>query len=226
VNAFSSQSDQELVAKAQTGSVPAFAELISRFETRLFNFLLRRSTAAGRSVIGTEDLTQETFVRAWQSIHRYQPRYRFSTWLFTIGARLARDAQRTQRRWRTHDQRAGQAWHEQTDAAPLWDLAEQVLTQDQHSALWLRYAEDLSIAETARVLGRTQIGTRVLLHRARTRLAEHATSAQLDHDDARSHATSAPAGAVIEPLSAPAPRRTFRVTHLAERSLPAAGKTR
>ncbi|MEE8146382.1 MAG: sigma-70 family RNA polymerase sigma factor, partial [Longimicrobiales bacterium] len=74
-----------LVSRAQTGSLSSFAELVARFEGRLFNFLLRRT----RCVADAEDLAQDTFVRAWQRIRRYDPRWRFSTWLFTIAHRLA-----------------------------------------------------------------------------------------------------------------------------------------
>ena len=52
---------------------------------------------------------------------------------------------------------------------------------DQRSALWLRYAEDRTMAEIASILGRSTVAVRVMLFRARVRLAEHlepATSAE------------------------------------------------
>ncbi len=73
-----------LVTRAKAGSLPAFADLVARFEDRLFNFLVRRT---GR-IADAEDLTQETFVCAWEQIDRYDPRWQFSTWLFTIARRL------------------------------------------------------------------------------------------------------------------------------------------
>ena len=65
--------------------MPCFAELVGRFETRIFNFLRRRTTVA----TDAEDLTQDTFMRAWERIGQYEPGRRFSTWLFTVAARLA-----------------------------------------------------------------------------------------------------------------------------------------
>ena len=56
------------------------------------------------------------------------------------------------------------------------------LRDDQHTALWLRYAEDMTIGEIARVMGRTQVGVRVALFRARQRLAEAARTAGLVAD--------------------------------------------
>ena len=74
-----------LVSRAQHGSLPCFAELVKRFEGRLFNFLVRRTVTTHDA----EDLVQDAFVRAWQRIDQYDPRWQFSTWLFTIANRLA-----------------------------------------------------------------------------------------------------------------------------------------
>ena len=60
-------------------------QLVERFEGRLLNFL-RRKTG---STHDAEDLAQEAFVRAWQRFEQYDPRWQFSTWLFTIAHRLA-----------------------------------------------------------------------------------------------------------------------------------------
>ena len=62
----------------------------------------------------------------------------------------------------------------------VWELAERVLTEDQRSALWLRYAEDLSVQEIAEVLGRRATTVRVLMFRARQKLAEHLEPARVE----------------------------------------------
>jgi RNA polymerase sigma-70 factor (ECF subfamily) len=171
--------DEELALRAQSGSMPAFVELVSRFEGRLYNFLLRRAPTSSDA----EDLTQETFLRAWQKIKSYRGSHRFSTWLFTIAARLATDWRRTYARRKAHDQQVGtkhaqrqiETVHEvKTDnSRSIWDVAQLVLNDQQHAAMWLRYVEDLSITEIARVLGKTSIGVRVTLHRSRQILADH-----------------------------------------------------
>ena len=55
----------------------------------------------------------------------------------------------------------------------VWLLAGRVLSVEQRSALWLRYAEDLSIEEVARILDKRRVTVRVLLFRAREALAGH-----------------------------------------------------
>lgn len=168
-------SAEEIAIRVQRGGPLAgwyFAELVERYQARLFNFLARR---AGRQ--SAEDLTQESFVRAWEQIARYNPTWRFSTWLFTIGARLAI----TQHR-RSHRTVGAGALELAVATAPhdgetdlgsrLWSLAQLHLTTDQHTALWLRYAEDMAISDIAKVMDKTEVGVRVCLFRSRQALAK------------------------------------------------------
>lgn len=173
----SEKTPEELAILAQGGSLPAYAELVTRFQGRLYNFLLRRT----RRAADAEDLAQETFVRAWQRLQSYDPQWRVSTWLFTIAQRLAVSHHRKQRRETglAAPERVGAAAAEsrlelresRAGAGRVWALAERVLTEDQRTAVWLRYAEDLAISEIAVVMGKSHVGVRVCLFRARQSLA-------------------------------------------------------
>jgi RNA polymerase sigma-70 factor (ECF subfamily) len=186
----SAMSDQTLAERAQGGSMQCFVELVGRFEARIYNFLLRR---VGHPV-DAEDLTQETFLRAWQAIGRYRSKATLSTWLFTIAGRLAIDHAR--RRRRINDMQSGRTDMEQVSAdsshveavqqagRELWDLAAAVLPDEQHAAVWLRYAENMSSADVARALGRSHVSVRVMLMRARHTLAAHASPHLLAMDGA------------------------------------------
>ena len=57
--------------------------------------------------------------------------------------------------------------------ATLWSIAEQILTAQQYTALWLVYAEQMTAKETARVMKRSTISVKVMIHRARKELALH-----------------------------------------------------
>jgi RNA polymerase sigma-70 factor (ECF subfamily) len=177
----STRTPEQLAARAAAGSLDAFGELVQRFEVRLFNFLLRRTGSRADA----EDLTQEAFIRAWEKIQRYEPKWRFSTWLFTIAARLAVSHHRKRRptlRWIEEEDSEAAAPFEREDdvnsGAKLWRLAGKVLTPEQHTALWLRYAEDMGIDEIAVVLKKSQVGVRVMLFRARQLLAEQSEREQ------------------------------------------------
>jgi RNA polymerase sigma-70 factor (ECF subfamily) len=129
-----------------------------------------------------EELTQETFLRAWQAIDRYDDRWRFTTWLYTIARRLVVSHHRSQARRHTvpvpDDLLSGEQDPSGASANAearnnLWDLASRVLSADQRTALWLRYGEDMEPSEVARVLGKKPGQLRVTLFRARRILGRH-----------------------------------------------------
>jgi len=170
-------SAEDLALDAQGGCAVAFTALVERFESPLFNFLRLRA----HSPEDAEELTQETFLRAWQQLGRYSSRWRFSTWLFTLGKRITVSRYRKLRRdafGGEPPERAdfapdpSQLACEREERANLWDTASRVLSVEQRSAVWLRYAEGLSACEIGRVLARRETTVRVILFRARERLAK------------------------------------------------------
>lgn len=78
------RSETRLIRKAKAGDGKAIAALIQTHQEALYAFMLRMS---GRPDVA-EDITQEAFVRVLRNIDRFDSRFRFSTWLFTIAKRL------------------------------------------------------------------------------------------------------------------------------------------
>jgi len=76
------------------GHDAALEDLIDRHGPRLYHYLLRILDNEAEAA----DLAQETFVRVYQNRARFNPRYKFSTWLYTIATNLARDVQRRRAR--------------------------------------------------------------------------------------------------------------------------------
>ncbi len=76
--------ERKLIARASAGDRTAAAELLRHHQPSLRAYLLRLS---GRQEIA-EDICQEAFVRVLANLHRFDDRFRFSTWLFTIAKRL------------------------------------------------------------------------------------------------------------------------------------------
>ncbi|MDX2179628.1 MAG: sigma-70 family RNA polymerase sigma factor [Bryobacteraceae bacterium] len=72
--------DRDLIAKAKRGDVEAFNRLISRWERRVFNYLLKLTGHREDAL----DLTQEAFLKAWQNLNKLDDPERFSPWLFRI----------------------------------------------------------------------------------------------------------------------------------------------
>ena len=169
-----SESDEELARQAQDGSLAAFEKLVLRYEQRIFAFAMqwRRDETEAREV------TQETFVRAFQAISQLNCRRVFAPWLFAIARRKCIDSHRARRAISDdpipeqpdfNDPAELLARREESQAT--WRLARRHLSDTQFQAIWLRYVEDMNIPDIARALGKTQITVRVLLFRARQTLA-------------------------------------------------------
>jgi RNA polymerase sigma-70 factor (ECF subfamily) len=129
-----------------------------------------------------EDLTQQTFVKAFQHIERVDPSRPIINWLLTIARRTALNHFRSARKWEfvpaelASDEPSPIRQLEQQERSDnLWSRARRVLNQREFEVLWLRFGEDLSTEETARVVGLTQIHVKVLVHRARQRLMKGET---------------------------------------------------
>ena len=179
---FQSLSDDDLARETQGGSMPAFEELVHRYEHRIFAFVMQycHNDADAREV------TQDSFVRAFQAIGRFVPRGGFGPWLFTIARRKCIDHYRATVRAASGETLPEVPDHDdpsvllvrQEDRQELWALARKCLREPQYQALWLRYAEGMSVEGVARVLRKTQTHVKVLLFRAREVLRRELKAAQ------------------------------------------------
>ena len=166
-------SPEELAGRSQQGCQESFAELVERYGARLLQFLHYKTN----NEHDAEDLVQDTFVKAYVNIHRYRNSWKFSTWLFTIAARLAASRYRSIARGRAVGQTQSGDFEpadvvvQQETRQNLWVMA-RALSKNQYQALWLRYAEDMSIKEISHILRKSQVNVKVLLYRARVNLAE------------------------------------------------------
>ena len=174
------RTDEELAREARAGSRRSFEELAVRYRRRLFVYLRPRLG----SDEDAEDMVQETFLKLYRNIGSYDPAFRFSTWLYVAATRLAISSFRKkglsprliplEEAGDPADPTAGV--DKKTGRDGLWAAA-RTLGRSQFQALWLRYGEDMDIAEIARVLGKSRIAVRMLLHRARTNLMKRAATA-------------------------------------------------
>jgi RNA polymerase sigma-70 factor, ECF subfamily len=73
-------SDQDVISYARKGRETAFRELIRRYERPVFSVIYRM--VHDREL--AEDLAQETFIKVLNALDRYDPKYKFSSWIFKI----------------------------------------------------------------------------------------------------------------------------------------------
>ena len=86
--------DSALVACVLAGERRAFTELAERYHVRLLNFIYRTIGDRDRA----EDLVQETFIRIYRHLHRFDQSRKFSTWAYTIASNLAKNELRNRSR--------------------------------------------------------------------------------------------------------------------------------
>ncbi len=170
-----SLSEEQLAVLAQTGCAASFDQLVRHLQVPLVQFLGSRT----RCRADAEDLAQESFVRAYRALDRYDSRCRFRTWLFTIAHRLSMNRRRGQGRT-AHIVEPDSVCSSAADAADvlaedesregIWRVTAETLDAEQTAALWLYYVEEMSTHEIGRVLGRSRAAAKTMLFRARKRL--------------------------------------------------------
>jgi len=178
------KSDEQLVKAAQAGSDAAFGELVFRYRDRLLKFLRTRSA----SHADAEDAVQDTFVSAYRYLDSYDPRWRFSTWIYRIAIRNLTRHVTQKDRGNGRVDIGGDSTNEAVAAAAsldplaqciergqrenLWLTAKRLLAPEAFNAMWLHYIEDLPQKEVARVLDRSLAWTKVTLLRARRQMTK------------------------------------------------------
>lgn len=201
---FDALTDEQLAERLQAGCSEAFALLFERLRPRLVHFLWQRT--GNRT--DAEDVAQDAFVRAYEKIEQYNGQYRFTTWLFTIASRIAIDRKRARKPTVNTDALGPLPDHHDGPTSSvvqnelrdnLWVISARVLNESQHTALWLRYGEELGIDEIASIMDKSAVGIRVLLMRARNKLAPHvkqlATSDVQNDDESAESAQPLPSAA-------------------------------
>lgn len=177
--------DPQVVADAKSGDLRAFEVLVRKYQADVYRFALHllshRATA--------EDVTQETFVRAYRFLRRYRGDARFSTWLFSIARNCVQDEyRRAGRRARLVTRlEEREVTEPRLDTVTPLEVREalQSLPHDLLEPVVMIDIFGLSYREAARALGSPEGTVKSRVHRARERLADAMGSAEGDAADER-----------------------------------------
>ena len=173
-------SDEEVVRRVVEGEHALFEILMRRYNRRLFR--VTRSIVADD--LEAEDIIQDAYVRAYEHLHQFEGRARFSTWLTKIAIYEAYARMRRVDRRRVDsisvlegqgmDMKANERDPEQkiydTELKMVLEKAFDELPDDYKSVFMLREIEGLSTAETAECLELSEENVKTRLHRARALL--------------------------------------------------------
>ncbi len=171
-------SEHALIRKAKAGDGRAMEALIRAHQDALYAFMLRMS---GRPDVA-EDIVQEAFVRVLKNLDRFDIRFRFSTWLFTIAKRLYVNA--IQKHRPTYDtdvvgeQRTNTTWpggsaiqnETMQNARTVIDFALDELGPQQREIILLFHQQNWPITEISAYLEMPEGTVKSHLHRARKRM--------------------------------------------------------
>jgi len=173
-----SETDSALVARCRAGDCSAFRRLVERHEHYAYAIAFRLVCSEQRA----RDVVQESFIRVWKNLDRFDPDRKFTTWLYSIVAHQACDEMRSNRR------RMGlftSLREEGEREAGSGDLAEEVSNRDlaesirrltgelpptQRIVFILRDLQDMSVDEVSETLGLSHSSVKANLSYARTRI--------------------------------------------------------
>ncbi|PCJ62586.1 MAG: hypothetical protein COA79_03475 [Planctomycetota bacterium] len=161
--------DWDIILKVKKGDSNSFSFLIEKYSNRLFQFLYARL----KNKEDIEDILQESFLKAFKKIEQYNPKYKFSTWIYTIVYHeFCRHIKKNGRLKLLNDEDKLIYSDEKIvdlDQGNVWAVARK-LKPDQFTILWLKYEEELSVQEISVILKVSKTSVKVGLHRARNKL--------------------------------------------------------
>jgi RNA polymerase sigma-70 factor (ECF subfamily) len=170
---YTTLNDSALVERSRHGDSDAFAELYHRYLTPVYRFIYWR---VGGDVAAAEDLTSQVFLEALNNLAGYRERGKFVAWLFTITRRRLVDVYRKPETASLEDipesllgVSDGLEKHE--DMSRLKQLLA-ALDEEKRELLQLRFTADLSFADMAVVLRRSEAAVKMSLYRVLDGLRE------------------------------------------------------
>jgi RNA polymerase sigma-70 factor (ECF subfamily) len=168
-----SAEESALILAAQQGDHRAFEGLIRLHTPRIFSYIFQMT----RHRQDAEDLCQQTFLKAYNALERFDPQRPLIAWLLTIARRTALNHFRGARAFSEipFDAASGETppdreTERQDNVENLWDRARRVLSPRDYEILWLRVSEDMDLEDISGATGLTTTNVKVIVHRARQQL--------------------------------------------------------
>lgn len=180
--AMNRQEEMTLIEQAASGDRVAAGRLIQAHQASLYAYMLRMS---GRSDVA-EDIVQDAFVRVLTNLDRFDPRFRFSTWLFTIAKRLYVNA--CQKHKPVYSTETVDAWKSGGSDAPDQPMTDREqhglnrdavtsalgqLTFEQREVIVLFHQQEWPITLIAEFMGMPEGTVKSHLHRGRRRMRRY-----------------------------------------------------
>jgi len=157
--------ENRIIEDILSGDEDAFSEIVKIYLNQIYNFVHR--LAGDRDA--AEDLAQETFLKAWRNLKRFDQKRNFKTWLFAIAKNTTFDWLKRKKEipFSTFTDEEGESWLE--NVADETDLPDEILERSDfaeeldgilqklpphyRAILLLHYKEDFSLHEISEIIG-------------------------------------------------------------------------
>jgi len=167
--------DINVIKEIRNGKKNEFAWIVKKYEDRLYSFVLRMV----RNEEDALDLTQESFIKAFSSVDKFDERYSFKNWLFTIASHHTIDFLRKKGKISESqlvDKDIGKPFISHIDRIIADERTKKLeheieqLPENYRMVILLKYKEEMKIEDVAKIM-EIPVGTiKVWLHRARAQL--------------------------------------------------------
>lgn len=169
-------SDDAIIDQVINGHKSSYGILVERYKSYVYTIALNILRVEEEA----EEVAQDTFIKAYKSIHKFNREAKFSTWLYRIALNTALTAKKKTDRRQLEPLESEYKYHnteqsnytEQEDRTKYIALAMKQLNEADNTALTLFYLEELSLEEICQVTGISLSSLKVRLHRARKRFAK------------------------------------------------------
>lgn len=175
------KSDEEIIGQVRNGHKQAYSILIGRYQRPIYNLMYRYS----RSEADAADLTQEVFLRAYEKLNSFESGNRFFTWLYTLAVNRANDWARKRSRLQLNRtelaERMAHPGDSEVRQEKILESREQLqqlqkavdmLPDEIREILMLRYHEECSVREVARIFSISESAVKMRTARGLQQLKE------------------------------------------------------
>lgn len=170
--------EKKLIQRILGGEVSFFSKIVDSHQNKIRSYIAKRCS----NNADAEDITQEIFIAAYKNLSQYDTGKPFSAWLFGIARNKSNEHFRKAQRVPipVDMEEVAEVCHLDSPDSLLtleektkqfWQEAKRLLSEEQFTAIWLKYQSDLSVIEISEALQVSLSNAKIHLFRARKKLA-------------------------------------------------------
>jgi RNA polymerase sigma-70 factor (ECF subfamily) len=167
--------EAEIVARVLKGDRQAYALLVEKYKSPIYNLAYRMTGNLGDA----EDLTQEIFIRAYQYLWRYDTRKKLFSWLYTIAFNLIKNHYKKNKKHNNSEELSAHSLADNSPSPEAKLIETQEITAcllclqyEPRALLIMKYQQGLSFEEIAKITGKSLSAVKMRIYRGLEKLKE------------------------------------------------------